>query len=190
MNARADGPLLPREEEQLVQGLLAGDQDAIRALYARFGRPIYSMGYRILGNTEAAEELTQDVFVTAWRKAARFDPARGRLSTWLMTIAHNLAVDRLRRETGVRRPTLVLVDEVPETAGEAEEDVLLERDAALRALESLSDAERRLLGRAYFRGLTAREISEADGVPLGTVKTRLRSALIKVRRANEDKERP
>jgi RNA polymerase sigma-70 factor (ECF subfamily) len=84
----------------------------------------------------------------------------------------------------------VLVDEVPETAGEAEEDVLLERDAALRALESLSDAERRLLGRAYFRGLTAREISEADGVPLGTVKTRLRSALIKVRRANEDKERP
>ena len=190
MNARADGPLLPREEEQLVEGLLAGDQDAIRALYSRFGRPIYSMGYRILGNTEAAEELTQDVFVTAWRKAARFDPARGRLSTWLMTIAHNLAVDRLRRETGVRRPTLVLVDEVPETAGEAEEDVLLERDAALRALESLSDAERRLLGRAYFRGLTAREISEADGVPLGTVKTRLRSALIKVRRANEDKERP
>jgi len=84
----------------------------------------------------------------------------------------------------------VLVDEVPETAGEAEEDLLLERDAALRTLESLSDAERRLLGRAYFRGLTAREISEADGVPLGTVKTRLRSALIKVRRANEDKERP
>ena len=100
MNARADGPLLPREEEQLVHGLLAGDQDAIRALYSRFGRPIYSMGYRILGNTEAAEELTQDVFVTAWRKAARFDPARGRLSTWLMTIAHHLAVDRLRRETG------------------------------------------------------------------------------------------
>jgi RNA polymerase sigma-70 factor (ECF subfamily) len=84
----------------------------------------------------------------------------------------------------------VLVDEVPEAAGEAEEDALLERDAALRALESLSDEERRLLGRAYFRGLTAREISEADGVPLGTVKTRLRSALIKVRRANESKERP
>ena len=190
MNARADGPLLPREEEQLVQGLLAGDEDAIRALYARFGRPVYSMGYRILGNGEAAEELAQDVFLTAWRKAARFDPARGRLSTWLMTIAHNLAVDRLRRENGVRRPTLVLVDEVPETAGEPEEDILLERDAALRALESLSDAERRLLARAYFRGLTAREISEADGIPLGTVKTRLRAALIKVRRANQDKERP
>ena len=122
MNARADGPLLPREEERLVQGLLAGDDDAIRALYGRFGRPVYSMAYRILGNAESAEELTQDVFVTAWRKAARFDPARGRLSTWLMTIAHNLAVDRLRRETGARRPTLVLVDEVPDVPGENEED--------------------------------------------------------------------
>jgi RNA polymerase sigma-70 factor, ECF subfamily len=146
-----------------MEGLLNGDDDAIRALYARFGRPVYSLGMRLLGSREAAEELAQDVFLTAWRKAARFDPARGRLSTWLMTIAHNLAVDRLRRDTGARRPTLVLMDEVTE-------------------------AERRLLTRAYFRGLTAREISEADGIPLGTVKTRLRTAMIKVRRANEGKE--
>jgi RNA polymerase sigma-70 factor (ECF subfamily) len=143
---------------------------------------------RLLGTREAAEELTQDVFLTAWRKAARFDINRGRLSTWLMTIAHNLAVDRLRRETGVSRPTLVLVDEVPESAGLDEDAVVLERDAAVRALASLSEAERRLLARAYFGGLTAREIAESDGVPLGTVKTRLRSALIKVRRANEGKE--
>jgi RNA polymerase sigma-70 factor (ECF subfamily) len=169
---------------------MAGNDDAIRALYARFSRPVYSMGMRLLGTREAAEELTQDVFVTAWRKAARFDATRGRLSTWLMTIAHNLAVDRLRRETGVTRPTLVLVDEVPDAPGIDEEDVLLERDAAMRALSSLSDAERTLLARAYFRGLTAREIAESDWIPLGTVKTRLRAALIKVRRANEDKERP
>jgi RNA polymerase sigma-70 factor, ECF subfamily len=173
-----------------VDGLIAGNDDAIRALYARFSRPVYSMGMRLLGTREAAEELTQDVFVTAWRKAARFDATRGRLSTWLMTIAHNLAVDRLRRETGVTRPTLVLVDEVPDAPGIDEEDVLLDRDAAMRALSSLSDAERTLLARAYFRGLTAREIAESDGIPLGTVKTRLRAALIKVRRANEDKERP
>jgi RNA polymerase sigma-70 factor (ECF subfamily) len=173
-----------------VDGLLAGNEDAIRALYARFSRPVFSMGMRLLGSREAAEELTQDVFVTAWRKAARFDATRGRLSTWLMTIAHNLAVDRLRRETGVSRPTLVLVDEVPDAPGLDEEGVLLERDAAMRALTSLSDAERTLLARAYFRGLTAREIAESDGIPLGTVKTRLRAALIKVRRANEDKERP
>jgi RNA polymerase sigma-70 factor, ECF subfamily len=168
---------------------MAGNDDAIRALYARFSRPVYSMGMRLLGTREAAEELTQDVFVTAWRKAARFDATRGRLSTWLMTIAHNLAVDRLRRETGVSRPTLVLMDDVPDSPGLDEEDLLLERDAAVRALSSLSDAERTLLSRAYFRGLTAREIAESDGIPLGTVKTRLRAALIKVRRANEDKER-
>lgn len=189
MNAR-NGPLLPREEQQLVDGLIAGSDDALRTLYARFSRPVFTMGLRLLGTREAAEELTQDVFVTAWRKAARFDPARGRLSTWLMTIAHNLAVDRLRRETGVTRPTLVLVDEVPDAPGVDQEDLLIERDAAIRALSSLSEAERRLLARAYFRGLTAREIAEADGIPLGTVKTRLRAALIKVRKANEDKERP
>jgi RNA polymerase sigma-70 factor (ECF subfamily) len=148
-----------------MDALLAGDEAAVRALYARFGRPVYTMGLRLLGTREAAEELTQDVFLTAWRKAARFDPSRGRLSTWLMTIAHNLAVDRLRRETGVSRPHLVLV-----------------------ALATLSDAERRLLARAYFRGMTAREIAESDGIPLGTVKTRLRAALIKVRKANELKD--
>jgi RNA polymerase sigma factor (sigma-70 family) len=183
-----DGPLLASEEQQLMEGLLAGDDVAIRALYARFSRPVYTMGKRLLGSREAAEELTQDVFLTAWRKAARFDPARGRLSTWLMTIAHNLAVDRLRRETGVARPTLVLVDEVPDAPGVDEEGLLMERDAAMRALSTLTAAERRLLVRAYFRGLTAREIAESDGVPLGTVKTRLRSALIKIRKANESKE--
>lgn len=172
-----------------MDGLLVGDDAAVRALYARFGRPVYSLGMRLLGTREAAEELTQDVFLTAWRKAARFDASRGRLSTWLMTIAHNLAVDRLRKETGVTRPAIVLVDEMPEGARVVVEDSLvLERDAAMRALAALSGTERRLLVRAYFRGLTAREIAEADGIPLGTVKTRLRAALIKVRKANEGKE--
>ena len=184
------GPLLPREEHALVAGLLAGDEEAIRTLYARFARPVYTMGYRLLGSAEAAEELTQDVFLTAWRKAAQFDATRGRLSTWLMTIAHNLAVDRLRRETGVSRPSLVLVEDVPEVAAEGDEEPVLERDAAVRALSCLSEPERRLLARAYFRGLTAREIAEADGIPLGTVKTRIRAALIKVRRAQLGKDRP
>src|SRR5256885_1315635 len=172
-----------------MEGLLAGDDAAIRALYGRFGRPVYTMGLRLLGSREAAEELAQDVFLTAWRKAARFDPQRGRLSTWLMTIAHNLAVDRLRRDTGVTRPTLVLVDEVPELESPDEERAFIEHDAAIRALASLSASERALIVRAYFRGQTAREISEQDHIPLGTVKTRLRTSLIKIRKANEGKER-
>ena len=190
VKARADGPLLASEERQLVLGLLEGNEEAVRTIYARFARPVFTVGLRLLGSAEAAEELTQDVFLTAWRKAARFDPNRGRLSTWLMTIAHNLAVDRLRRDNGVTRPTLVLVDQVPETAVGDDVEPFIDRDEAMRAIESLSDSEQRLLARAYFGGLTAREISEADGTPLGTVKTRLRTALIKVRRANLDKERP
>jgi RNA polymerase sigma-70 factor (ECF subfamily) len=183
-----EGPLSAAEEQALLQKLLVGDEEAIRTIYARFARPVYSLGLRLLGGAEAAEELTQDVFLTAWRKAARFDASRGRLSTWLMAIAHNLAVDRLRRENGAARPTLVFVEEVPERYSEGEVEPVIERDSARRAMESLSDGERRLLVRAYFDGHTAREIAEADHIPLGTVKTRLRTALIKIRRATEGKE--
>src|SRR5213078_2478908 len=188
VNAR-NGPLLPRAEQQLVDGLIAGSDEALRTLYARFSRPVYTMGLRLLGTREAAEELTQDVFVTAWRKAARFDPARGRLSTWLMTIAHNLAIDRLRHERGAGRPVLVLVDEMPEPAPSEEESQLIDRETARRALAGLSPSERQLLSLAYFHGWTAREIAEADGIPLGTVKTRLRTSLIKLRKAQHDQAR-
>jgi RNA polymerase sigma-70 factor (ECF subfamily) len=167
-----------------MQQLAAGNEEAVRTLYARFGRAVYTLGFRLLGTSEAAEELTQDVFLAAWRKAGRFDADRGRLSTWLMAIAHNMGVDRLRHDRGPARPSLVLVEEVPEVAGPDEEEALIERDRARRAMACLSAAERHLLSQAYFSGWTAREIAEADGIPLGTVKTRLRSALIKLRGAN------
>jgi RNA polymerase sigma-70 factor (ECF subfamily) len=145
-----------------------------------FSRSERTLGLRLLGSSQAAEELTQDVFVTAWRKAARFDATRGRLSTWVMAIAHNTAVDRLRHDHGVGRPSIVLVERVPEPEP-FEDQSVLERDEARRAMASLSAAERSLLSRAYLLGWTAREISEADAIPLGTVKTRLRTALIKLR---------
>ncbi|HEY1330251.1 MAG TPA: sigma-70 family RNA polymerase sigma factor [Actinomycetota bacterium] len=169
-----------------MRQLLAGDEDAVRALYARFGASVYTLGRRLLGSPESAEELTQDVFVAAWRKAARFDSSRGRLSTWLMAIAHNIAVDRLRHERGPSRPSLVLLAELPEPAPTEEENGVVDRATASRALEDVSAQERALLARAYFQGWTAREIAEADGIPLGTVKTRLRAALIKLRRAQAE----
>jgi RNA polymerase sigma-70 factor, ECF subfamily len=178
-----EGPLSPESERVLMQQLVAGDEDAIRALYARFGRPVYAMGLRLLGSAEAAEELTQDVFLAAWRKASRFDPSRGRLSTWLMAIAHNMAVDRLRHDHGAARPVLVLVDEMPELAPtDDDENAMLDRETARQALAGLSPPERALLSQAYFYGRTARDIAEAEGIPLGTVKTRLRTALIKLRK--------
>lgn len=176
-----EGPLSPLEEQELMRRLVAGEEDAIRALYARFGRPVYTMGLRLLGSREAAEELTQDVFMAAWRKGGRYDPTRGRLSTWLMTIAHNMAIDRLRHDRGTGRPAVVLLDELTEPALE-EEDALIDRETARRALAWLSPSDRLLLSRSYFQGWTAREIAEAEGIPLGTVKTRLRTALIKLRK--------
>jgi RNA polymerase sigma-70 factor (ECF subfamily) len=186
MTFEREGPLSPESERELMQQLLAGDERAIRNLYGRFGRPVYTLGLRLLGSTELAEELTQDVFMAVWRKASRFDAGRGRLSTWLMAIAHNLAIDRLRHERGAGRPVLVLVDEMPEPAPSEEESQLIDRETARRALAGLVPAERQLLTLAYFHGWTAREIAEADGIPLGTVKTRLRTALIKLRRAQQE----
>jgi RNA polymerase sigma-70 factor, ECF subfamily len=186
MTFEREGPLSPESERELMQQLLAGDERAIRNLYGRFGRPVYTLGLRLLGSTELAEELTQDVFMAVWRKASRFDAGRGRLSTWVMAIAHNLAIDRLRHERGAGRPVLVLVDEMPEPAPSEEESQLIDRETARRALEGLSPAERQLLTLAYFHGWTAREIAEADGIPLGTVKTRLRTALIKLRKTQQE----
>jgi RNA polymerase sigma-70 factor (ECF subfamily) len=188
MTFDTEGPLSRESEQELMQQLVAGDEDAIRTLYARFGRSVYTLGVRLLGNNESAEELTQDVFLTAWRKGSRFDARRGRLSTWLMAIAHNMAVDRLRHDRGAARPSLVFMEELPEPTPH-EEDRLIERDQARRAMAALSPTERRLLSQAYFYGLTAREIAEADGIPLGTVKTRLRTALIKLRRAGAEEAR-
>jgi RNA polymerase sigma factor (sigma-70 family) len=176
-------PLTPEAEQELMRRLTIGDEDAVRVIYARFSRPVFGMGLRMLGSTFAAEELTQDVFVAAWRKAARYDAARGRLSTWLMAIAHNLAVDRLRREAGRGAAAVDGLDELAEV-GVNDEEAVLAREDLRRVLADLSPAERRLLHLSYFRGWTAREIAEFDGIPLGTVKTRLRTALIKLRRVH------
>jgi len=174
-------PLTPEAEQELMRRLLTGDEEAVRTLYGRFARPVFGMGMRILGNPAAAEELTQDVFLAAWRKASRYDASRGRVSTWLMAIAHNLAVDRLRREAG-RLPVATEGLEELAAVPVSDEDAWLDREDVRRVLADLTAAERRLLHLAYFRGWTAREIAEADGIPLGTVKTRLRTTLIKLRR--------
>src|SRR6266571_1479130 len=189
MTFEPEGPLSPEQEQALMQQLLAGDERAVRVLYARFARPVYTLGLRLLGGAEAAEELTQDVFLSAWRKASRFDAARGRLSTWLMAIAHNLAVDRLRHDRGAGRPVLVFVDELPEAIPTDEEDMVLDRETARQALAALSPNERQVLSLAYFQGWTAREIAEAQGIPLGTAKTRLRTALIKLRKTQGEQIR-
>jgi RNA polymerase sigma-70 factor, ECF subfamily len=180
-----EGPLTAESEQELMQRLTAGDERALRVVYARFGGPIYTLGLRMLGSFQEAEELTQDVFVAAWRKGDRFDASRGRLSTWLMAIGHNLAVDRLRHRTGATMPPLVLMDELPDPPVSVEDD-LLDRETARRAMSALPQSDQQLLRLAYFHGWTAREIAEEQGIPLGTVKTRIRSALIRLRKNESD----
>jgi RNA polymerase sigma-70 factor (ECF subfamily) len=187
VNDRPRGPLTPREEQELMQRLASGDDEAVRAVYRRFSRPVYTMGLRMLGSEQSAEELTQDVFVAAWRKAGRYDPARGRLSTWLMAIAHNMAVDRIRRDAARPARSAVPLDDLI-GLGTTQEEAMLDRETVRRALADLSAGERKLLELAYFRGWTAREIAQSDGIPLGTVKTRIRTILIKLRRGQKPEE--
>jgi RNA polymerase sigma-70 factor (ECF subfamily) len=179
--------LTPHEERDLMQRLATGDEAAVRTVYERFARPVYTLGLRMLGSTQSAEDLTQDVFLAAWRKASRYDPSRGRLSTWLMTIAHNTAVDRIRRDAARPQRSGIPLEEAPQPAV-VEEDSVVDRMTALRALATLTVAERKLLELAYFRGWTAREIAEHDRIPLGTVKTRIRATLIKLRRTQKPEE--
>lgn len=173
----------PWTEQELMERLARGDETAIRAIYQRFARLVFAIGLRLLGSREAAEELTQDVFMTAWRKAGQYDASRGRLPTWLITIAHNAAVDRLRRG----------VDGMPRTAPrleesgaveQSEQDAILDRAEVHGILRILSPPERKLIDLAYFQGWSAREIAESETIPVGTVKTRLRAVLIKLRRVH------
>ncbi|MQA26922.1 MAG: sigma-70 family RNA polymerase sigma factor [Micromonosporaceae bacterium] len=175
-------------EESLLAGLASAEPDTGAAFIRRFQGRVFGLAYTILGDREAANEVAQDAFVRAWRHAATFDPRRGTVATWLLTITRNLAIDAAR----VRRPLPmdpVVFNSLNLTASEPDpsEDVTTERELArLRsAVAELPAEQRRCLLLAMFHGLTAREISELDDVPLGTVKTRIRSALLKLRSALE-----
>jgi RNA polymerase sigma-70 factor (ECF subfamily) len=166
----------------LMERLVERDETALAALYDRYGGMLSSVLYRILRDTQAAEEILQDIFHQLWRTAARFDPNRGSLPGWLMVIARNRAISRLRQ----RRPeageelvenTIVLPCSVESDAAQQE---LLRRVKG--ALDGLPKEQRVALEMAYFEGFTHSEIASRTGDPLGTVKTRLRSAVETLRR--------
>ena len=167
-------------DDQLIAAVARGDHPALLALYDRHGRVAYGLAYRILGEAGAAEEAVQDAYVRVWRRASTFDPSRGGVRAWLLTIVHHCAIDLLRRRAGAP-PIAAGLDEVAErqAAPDAWSDVVsrLERDRVRAAVAALPGEQRRAIELAYFDGLTHREIAEQDGVPLGTVKGRLRLGL-------------
>ena len=167
-------------DETLLAGLASGDAEAAAAFVRRFQRRVYGLAVTMLRDAVLAEEVAQETFVRAWRHAATYDARRGRVPTWLLTIARNLAIDRAR----MRSPTPVDPDVIASELDLAHVDSPIdvgERDRLRRAIASLPDEQRRALVLATYAGRTAREIAELDGVPLGTVKTRIRSAMLKLR---------
>jgi RNA polymerase sigma-70 factor, ECF subfamily len=180
------------EDLTLLGQVSQKDQQALEALYEKYQRIVYSLVLRIVRDEDEASELLQDVFVQVWQKADLFDKDRGNFSTWLLTLAHNKAINTLRSKAYKKRSleTRGDDDEIMRLAGEAVTNVstpLSEQIAddarvqVLDALRKIPEAQREALTLAYYEGLSQSEIAEKLGVPLGTVKTRMRQGMLKLK---------
>jgi RNA polymerase sigma factor (sigma-70 family) len=167
-------------DESLIAGIASGDTTALAAFVRRYQARVYGLALRVVEDSGLAEEVAQDAFLRAWRYAGTYDARRGRVGTWLLTITRNLSVDatRLRRDYPVdpERLTVALVSTVEEPAYDGAEH--------LRAgLRSLPIEQARPIVLAAVYGLTAREIANQEGIPLGTAKTRIRRGLVRLRQS-------
>ncbi|MEO6323202.1 MAG: sigma-70 family RNA polymerase sigma factor [Thermoanaerobaculia bacterium] len=189
---RAKAQVQPSAEREpdlsvLIGGLVEGDQACLSRLYDATSRLVYSLCLRILSDRSDAEEVTIDVYSQVWRQAARYDRTRGEPVTWLLTLAHSRAIDRLRSRAGTKKREQALddasefkcLDADPESAS-----VLAQRARLVRqALSCLSPEQREVIELAYFEGLTHVEIAERIKQPLGTAKSRIRLGMVKLRDA-------
>ena len=185
--AKPSGPVASENDwARLVQSMVAGDQLALHALYERSHRLVFTLIVRITGNRETAEELTLDVFHDAWRRASRYDPADGTVLGWIMNQARSRAIDRLRFEQRKKRVDPQAGDPASEIGTPPMHDALelKQQNQALRdALAVLTPDERRAIEAAFFSELTYAEVAARLDAPLGTIKTRIRSGLHKLRLA-------
>jgi RNA polymerase sigma-70 factor (ECF subfamily) len=174
----------PSSDEALLAGLAAGDPDAAAAFVRRFQGRVYGLAVTILGDRGVAEDVAQEAFLRAWRHATTYDPRRGAVSSWLLTIARNLAIDRVRLSGARPVDPDFAASQLDRRNGGEPVDVsgrVVERDQLRRVLAGLPPQQRRALVLATYFGRTAKEIGELDGTPLGTVKTRIRDALLTLR---------
>jgi len=173
----------PDRDRSCLERVRAGDTRALEELYDRHGDLLYSLVMRILRSAADAEEVVQEAWLQAWRKAGSFDPARGTVAAWLITIARNRAIDRLRSEGSRERAQALAGAEpaapVADASGEVGQRTLAEHMAS--ALATLERQHREVLELAYFGGLSQTEIATRLGAPLGTVKSWTRQALARLR---------
>jgi len=167
-------------DEQLLRQVSRGDREALRQLYRRHGRRVYSLAFHIVGDEARAEEITQDVFLKVWEKAGSFDPAKAQPMTWMLRITRNRSIDVWRRE----KPRAELPGDL-ESPTDGPEETWAKASLATGVRDELArlpTAQRRALSMAYYAGLTHSEIARTLGEPLGTVKSRIRDALASLRR--------
>lgn len=180
---RLSGTQAPQNQDEaaLIERIRAGDETAMADMYDRYSGIVYGVALRVLGDASAAEDVLQEVFLQLWRNPHAFDANRGKLPAWLAVIARNRAIDHLRK-----RPIEDDITELPISTG-----LNLENDAAQRlaverirnALANLPQEQRRALEMAFFEGMTHTEIATKTGEPLGTIKTRIRTGLLSVRKS-------
>ncbi len=179
-------------DEDLIERLARGELAALDALYTRYSRPVFSLALRVLGNSNDAEEVTQDVFERVWRHAPTFDAERGRFGTWLLSMTHHIAIDTVRKRQ--RRPQTVsgeAAEHATRVLADTREDVAestlrgMQAEQVRRALRSLPSSQQEAIELAYFGGLSHLEIAAKLGDPLGTVKARIRRGMDRLRSALE-----
>jgi RNA polymerase sigma-70 factor (ECF subfamily) len=179
---------------ELVRSVAAGDQRALHALYDRAHRLVFTLAMRMIANRETAEEVTLDVFHDVWRRASSYDEAGGTVLGWIMNQARSRSIDRLRFEQRKKRVRPGTGDEVAPVSAAHPADVLARQQqsqAVVRALDMLTREERRAIETAFFSELTYAEVAAQLNQPLGTIKTRIRSGLHKLREAlAEEGHRP
>jgi len=164
-------------DQDLMEAIAQGDEAALGQLYDRYSGLVYSVALRVLRDTGAADEILQDVFFQLWRKASQFDASRGAMGSWLVVMARNRSISRLRRKSSVEETN---VEEIAVAQPYRMENSLMAREMLAKvrgAMDGLPPAQRDAVELAYFEGLTHSEIAERTGEPLGTIKTRLRSAM-------------
>jgi RNA polymerase sigma-70 factor, ECF subfamily len=183
-------PASPSNEERLadqaaLNRMAQGDHSALAELYDRNARLVFSLALRILQNRADAEDVVQEVFAQVWTQAGRYDTTRGAVAAWMLTMTRSRAIDRLRsRNSRPETPSETrIVEDVPDTTARQDLELLSAEqvESLQRALNELPIAQRMALELAYYEGLTHAEIADRLSEPLGTVKTRIRQAVIKLR---------
>jgi len=164
-----------------VTAIKSGNQGAMAELYDRYSSIVYAVALRVLGDTGAAEDVLQEVFLQLWRNPGAFDSARGSLAAWLAVITRNRAIDALRKRKPETDIEDVIVSVAPDLAADADR---IRAAAKVRGvLSAMPSPQRSALEMAYFEGLTHSEIANKTGEPLGTIKTRIRAGLLALRKA-------